>query len=137
MSRHVAPSRQLPLTDAVGDTGKFVGAILAEPDRYEGKKFCAATALYSMEEIVAAMSKVTGQTVVYRQISTEEFKKSLPLEASVADMFVECFDYQEKFGYYGPRTEELVAWAGEDARGGRRGLANFERYLEAHPLRPV
>ena len=38
----------MPLIDAVGDTGKFVGAILGEPDRYEGKVwiFGALVALF-------------------------------------------------------------------------------------------
>ena len=128
MARHTSPKTQLPFIDAVGDTGKFVGAILAEPDKYEGKTFCAATALYSWEEIAAIMSKATGKTVVYKQIPLEEFKKSLPFEA---DMFVEGFSYQEEFGYFGPDSKKLVAWAAENARG---RLSTLKEYLETHPL---
>jgi len=128
MARHTSPKTQLPFIDAVGDTGKFVGAILAEPDKYEGKTFCAATALYSWEEVVAIMSKATGKTVVYKQIPLEEFKKSIPFEA---DIFVEVFSYQEEFGYFGPDSKKLVAWAAENARG---RLSTFKEYLETHPL---
>ena len=128
MVRHISPKTQLPFIDAVGDTGQFVGAILAEPDKYEGKTFCAATALYSWEEIAAIMSKATGKTVVYKQIPLEEFKKSLPFEA---DMFVEGFSYQEEFGYFGPDSKKLVAWAAENARG---RLSTLKEYLETHPL---
>lgn len=128
MVRNIPPKTQIPLIDAVGDTGKFVGAILAEPDKYEGKTFCAATALYSLEEIVAIMSKATGQTVIYKQIPHEDFRKSLPFEP---DIFVEAFGYQEEFGYFGSDSEELVAWAAENARG---RLSTFEEFLEAHPL---
>ncbi|KAK3680809.1 hypothetical protein LTR37_021037 [Vermiconidia calcicola] len=57
---HVSPQTKFPLLAVVDDSGKFVGSILAEPDKYEGKKFCAATALYTLEEIAAIMSKVSG-----------------------------------------------------------------------------
>ena len=128
MARHNSPKAQLPLIDAVGDTGKFVGAILAEPDKYEGKTFCAATALYSLEEVAAIMSKATGKTVVYKQVPLEDFKKRLPF---AADIFVEAFSYSEEFGYFGPDSKKLVAWAAKNARG---RLSTFEEYLEAHPL---
>jgi uncharacterized protein YbjT (DUF2867 family) len=131
MSRPNSPKSQLPLIDAIGDTGKFVGAILAEPGKYEGKTFCAAAALYSLEEIVAIMSKTTGKTVVYKQISLEDFKKSMPLPPALLDVFVEGFSAQEDFGYWGPDTEKSVAWAAENARG---RLSTLEEYFEAHPL---
>lgn len=71
MTRHISPKAQLPLIDAVGDVGKFVGAVLAESDKYEGRRFCAATALYSMEEICATMSKASGKKVIYKQVPLE------------------------------------------------------------------
>ena len=111
------------MIDAVGDTGNFVGAILAEPDKYEGKTFCAATALYSPEEIAAIMSKVTGKTVIYKQVTLEDFKKSLSF---ALDIFVEGFSYQEEFDYFGLDSKKLVAWAAENARG---RLSTFEEYL--------
>jgi uncharacterized protein YbjT (DUF2867 family) len=129
MARANSPKAQLPLIDAVGDTGKFVGAILAEPDKYEGKTFCAAVALYSLEEIVAIVSKATGKAVVYQQIPLEHFKKSLP--SSMADIFVEYFSCIEELGYFGPDSKNLVAWAAKNARG---RLSTFEEYLKAHPL---
>ena len=128
LARHNSPNTQLPLIDAVGDTGKFVGAILAEPEKYQGKTFCAATALYSLEEVAAIMSKATGKTVIYKQIALEDFKKSLPFAPHI---FVEGFSFQEEFGYFGPDTKKLVAWAAKNARG---RLSTFEEYLEAHPL---
>lgn len=127
LARHTSPKTQLPFIDAVGDTGKFIGAILAEPDTYEGKTFCAAV-LYSWEEVAAIMSKATDKTVVYKQISVEEFKKSLPF---AADVYIEGFSYQEEFGSYGPDTKKLIAWAAENARG---RLSTLEEYFETHPL---
>ncbi|KAI1411875.1 NAD(P)-binding protein [Hypoxylon sp. FL1857] len=129
MARHFSPKTKWPLIDAVGDTGKFVGAILANPDKYEGKTFCAATALYTTEELIATISKATGKTVIFKQISRDDFKKTLPPE--MADTLADYFSYIEEFGYYGPDSEKLVAWAAANARG---RLHTFEEYLEMHPV---
>ena len=129
MSRHTSPKTRLPLIDAVGDGGKFVGAILAEPDKYEGKTFCAATTTYSMEEVCAIMSKVTGQTVVYKQIPVDEFRDSMPF---AQDMWVDVYSYYDEFGYFGPDTENLVTWAASNARG---RLSTLEEFLVAQPFK--
>ena len=128
IARHISSKTQFPLIDAVGDTGKFVGAILAEPDKYEGKTFCAAAGIYTLEEVIAIMSKATGKTIIYKQISLEDFKRSLPF---AADVFAEAYSFGEEYGYFGPNSEKLVAWAAKNARG---RLTTFEEYLEAHPL---
>lgn len=128
MACHNSPKARVPMIDAVGDTGKFVGAILAEPDKYESKTFCAATALYSFEEVAAIMSNAVGKTVIYKQIPLEDFKKSLSFGH---DIFPEAFSYPEEFGYFGPDSEKLVAWAALNARG---RLSTLEEYFEAHPL---
>ena len=127
--RNASPKMQMPLVDAVGDTGKFVGAILAEPDKYEGSTFYAATALYSIEKQASLISKATGKTVLAEEISDEAFKQGMP--SVMADLFCEFFRYIEEFGYFGPDEEKKVAWAVENARG---RLSTFEEYLEAHPL---
>jgi uncharacterized protein YbjT (DUF2867 family) len=132
ITRHVSPKSLVPLIDAVGDTGKFIGAILADPDKYEGKTFCSAVAFYSWEEIVAILSKATGKTIVYKQIPLEDFKESIP--SFVAEIFVEGFSFYAEFGYFGPDSEKLVAWAAGNARG---KLSTFEEYMEAHPLQLV
>ena len=128
IARHVSPHTQLPLIDTVGDTGKYVGAILAEPDKYEGKVFCAATALYSMEEIAQTICKASGKKVTYEQVSEDKFREGLP---PWGDMLIEMMLYQQDFGYYGPQTKELVAWAAENARG---KVNTFVQYLTKNPL---
>ena len=129
LARPVSGQTKLPYIDAVGDTGKFVGAILAEPDKYEGKVFCAAVALYTLEEIAAILSRATGKTVVYKQISLEEFKKGLPF---APDLFAEGYSFAVEFGgYFGPDSEKSVAWAAKNIRVGK--LTTLEEYLTAHP----
>ncbi|TGO31385.1 hypothetical protein BHYA_1336g00010 [Botrytis hyacinthi] len=129
LSRHVSSKMPFPLLDAVADAGKFVAAILAEPDRYQGNTFCAAAKIYTMEEIVAALSKSSGRNIVYEQVSEDTFKSGLSF---AAEMFAEYFSFCEEFGYWGPESEEKVAWAVENARG---KLATLEEFLEAHPYR--
>ena len=127
MTGVTAPTTRVPLIDVVGDTGKFVGAILEQPDRYAGHTFCAAAGLYSWEEITAAMSEATGKRVVYRRVEVEEFKKGFPFDAVVDGL---CS--VEEFGYWGNDDGKLITWAAENARG---KLSSLEEYLGAHPLR--
>lgn len=128
LTRHISAHTKFPFLDAVKNTGNFVGAILAEPEKYEGKTFCAAQGFYTLEEQAAIMSKTTGKTVVYKRISAEEFKNSLPF---MGDLFTEAFTALEELGYWGPGSEESVAWAIEHSRG---KLATLEEYFEENPL---
>ncbi|KAI6088861.1 hypothetical protein F4821DRAFT_233159 [Hypoxylon rubiginosum] len=128
ITRNVPSTALMPIVDAVGDSGKFVGAILADPDKYEGKLFCAAI-LYSWEEIVAAISKATGETIVFKQVSSEEFEESLP---GFQKMFTDAFRYQEEYGgFCGPESKKLIDWAAKNARG---KLTTFEEFLKTHPV---
>jgi hypothetical protein len=124
----MTPDTEMPLIDAIGDGGKWVGAILAEPDMYEGKTIYAATRMYSLIDMASALSKSTGKKVTYKQVSDEEFANSLP--DIVANLFVDYFGYINDYGYYGPGTAEKVEWAVKQARG---KLSTFEEFLEKHP----
>ena len=128
LGRHTSLGTQIAWIDVVGDLGKFVGAILAGPDKYEGKTFCAAVKLYTWPEVAEILTQTTGKKVEFKQISTEEWKDSLPF---LKDVFDEGFRYIEEFGEYGPDTEKLVAWAAENARG---KLTTMEEFFKAHPL---
>lgn len=129
IAHFVKPETQLPLIETVADSGKYVGAILAEPDKYEGKVFSAATALYTYTEVVEAMSKVTGKTVTYKQLPQEVFSSFLPPESK--DYLVDMFLWIQDYGYYGPQTVELVDWTAKQARG---KLTTLEEYLVKNPL---
>ena len=129
LANFVKPETMMPLIDTVADTGKYVGAILAEPDKYEGKVFAAATRLYSFDEIVSTMSRSTGKTVSYTRLPEQVWRGFLPPERSVnlGDMFV----FIEEYGYYGRQTKELVEWTAKQARG---KLTTLEEYLTKCPL---
>lgn len=129
LGRLQSANTPLPLIDITGDTGKFVGAILANPDKYEGKTFCAATKSYTIQEQADIMSKATGKTIKYFQMSEEMSRKVFPPNA--ADGLIQMMQYQEEFGYYGPDTDKLVQWAVDNARGSPN---TFEEYLRQNPL---
>lgn len=134
MYRNVSPQAKQPLIDTVSDIGKFVGAILAEPDEYEGMRFCCATATYTFEEIVAAMSKSTAKKIVYQQVGDEEFEKGIgfpPQMKVLGGIFTEAFKYGEEFEYFGPGQEEAITWAVENARG---KVTTLDEFLEANPF---
>lgn len=129
LARPVPSKVRLPYIYSVPDTGRFVGTILAEPDKYEGKRFCAAAALYSLEEIAAIISKSTGKTVIYKQIPLDDFKKSLPF---LPDLWTDGYLFAEEYGgYFGLETEKSVAWAVKNVSG---RLSTLEEYFGAHPL---
>lgn len=126
----VSPTTELPLVDTANDTGKYVGAILAQPELYEGKVFSAATRPYSLGEIARIMSQTSGKTVVYKQLPAEVFGGFMP-EGRGKEL-IQMMEYFQEFGYYGPKTAELVAWAAENARG---TVTTFEQYLARKPLK--
>jgi uncharacterized protein YbjT (DUF2867 family) len=124
-----APDDKLPLIDIAADTGKWIAAILAEPDKYEGKTIAAATDIYSQTEIVEAMSKTSGKTIRHIQIPLDQF------EGYLAESFriplSEMTQYCKEFGYFGANMEEEVSWAAAQARG---RLTTLEEYFKREPL---
>ncbi|KAF9927718.1 hypothetical protein BGZ67_007401 [Mortierella alpina] len=130
ISNIVSPQTKQPLIAVESDSGKYVGAILAEPDKYEGKVFSAATSVMSFQEMAETISKVTGKTIKYKQVPMEVFRGMLP--PAIATRYIKMFLFFQDFGYYGPQTEEFVAWTSKNARG---KLTTLEEFLAKNPLK--
>lgn len=107
----------------VTDTGKWVGAILADPDKYSGKFFAAAAELRTFDQVVAIMSRVTGQDVKYVQVPDDVYKGFLP--AHMREQVYEMWVLSREYGYYGSEMGKLVEWAKEQADGEVTGLEAF------------
>jgi uncharacterized protein YbjT (DUF2867 family) len=118
------PDTKVPLID-ITDTGKWVGAILAEPEKYAGKFLAAAEGLYTWPEACEVISKVTGKTVVYQQLPDEVFKGFLP--PGMSDALLEMWVLNRDYGYYGSEMEAEVKWAKEQAVGELTGLEEWLR----------
>lgn len=125
----VTPETELPLIDIAEDTGKYVGAILADLDRYEGKVLSAATKLTSMTEIAEQLSHAVGKTVNYKLLPVNIYRSFLP--PSAADQLVEMFLHIQDNGYYGPQSKEELQWTGQQAHG---KLTTFDQYLAKNPI---
>ena len=127
----VQPDTKFPLIDVEADTGKFVGAILADPDAFEGKVLSAATYLRSHAEVAEMMTRATGKTVKYVQIPRETMEGFMPtptMAKGLCDMFL----WMQDFGYYGEGTAEKVEWTAGRARG---TLTSLEEYFGREPLK--
>ncbi|KAF5024821.1 hypothetical protein F66182_3060 [Fusarium sp. NRRL 66182] len=113
---------KLPLID-ITDTGKWVGAVLADPDKYAGKRFAAAERCYTWDEMARILSSVTGKTVVHQKVPDDVFKSFIPevMRDQAFEMWALCRDY----GYYGANTEDEVDWAAKQARGKLTSLEEF------------
>jgi hypothetical protein len=125
-----SPDTKIPLIDIANDSGKWIAAILAEPEAYAGKSISCATKLYSQTEIVDIMSKSSGKTVKHIQIPVEQFESYIPEPMRM--MISEMSQYCKEFGYYGADMEEQLRWGAEQARG---KLTTFEEYLQTEPLK--
>jgi hypothetical protein len=125
----VSPDTKYPLIDVAGDTGKFVGAILAQPDKYAGKVLAGATRCYTTSEMADIMARSSGKKITYARIPKEAFAGFLP-EASRATL-LNMLSYFEEFGYYGPETEQLVKEGAQAARG---TPVELDEYLRREPL---
>lgn len=119
----VRPDTLIPYVD-VRDTGKWVGAILAEPEKYEGKFFAAGEGLYTLEDVCGIIAKVTGKTVRYERIPDEVFKGFLG--EGLREPLYQMWVFKRDYGYYGSEMKELVDWAKKQARG---HLTTFEEFL--------
>lgn len=125
--RNVPPTTKLPYVDASADTGKFVNAILADPAKFEGQTFYGVADFYTATEIAALLTKISGKTVLFKQLSDGDFAKSLPF---FGDLFAQGGAFQTKYGYFGPGVEEKVAWSIKNARG---KLTTLPEYFERNP----
>ena len=73
-------------------------ATLKHGDKLKNKQILAAAKYYTPDEIVDTFSKVSGKKAVFIQISSEQYKASLP--AAVAEEFLENQLFVEEPGYY-------------------------------------
>lgn len=105
---------QIPHID-ITDTGKWVGAILSDPEKYNGKFFAAAENMYTLPQMCETISKVTGKTVKYQQLPDEVVKGFFP--GKMKDALFEMWLLFRDYGYYGSDQKQQVQWAKEQAQG--------------------
>lgn len=124
------PDTEVPMID-INDTGKFIGAILENPDKFSEQFIAGAEGVYTVEEIVARIAKVTGKKITYHQASVEQFKENVPpFLKPFADVMNDFFQFIVEFGYYGPDLKKQVDQWSKQTRG---KLNTIEEYFEKNP----
>jgi hypothetical protein len=121
-SNVINPDTKVPLID-ITESGKWTGAILSDPDKYNGKFFAAAEGFYTFTQACDMMSKVSGKTITYHQLPDEVYKSFLP--PAMKEQYYEMWAFNRDYGYYGSNQEELVQWAKEQAKGKLTGLEEW------------
>lgn len=120
----ISGDTEVPFIEARADTGKFIGAILASPERYVGRTLCAATRMYSYNEAADIITRVTGRKAMYIQLSEEEWAGSV--DPTVSGSRVAMFKFIENPGYYGEESSEKVNWASKQVA---ERLTTFEEFV--------
>lgn len=123
------PDTQVPLIDIAADSGKYVAAILADPEGFEGKTMWAGTKLYTLDEVAEVISAKTGKTVKFQQLPEDVWKGFLP--EVIREHYAAMMTWYRDYGYFGPEMKERVEWTAARARG---KLTTFEEYLERCPM---
>lgn len=124
IENYVPGDAKVPFVN-VTEMGKWVGAILAEPDRYAGTFSAAAAELLTFDEVARILARATGESVGYVQVSDEVFKGFLPegMREELYGMWVLSRDY----GYCGKDMQRLVEWAKVQVDGEVTGLKPWLR----------
>ncbi|CAL5871265.1 uncharacterized protein PFLUO_LOCUS5513 [Penicillium psychrofluorescens] len=125
----ISPDAPMPLIETVKDGGKYVGAILANPDKYAGSMFFAATAMYSYREIAEIITRVTGKKTIYTQIPLEQWVSYLPPGSGKA--MTEMMRWVESPGCFGPQSKEKVDLTVQQVK---TKLTTFEEFVAAHDI---
>ncbi|KAL9039863.1 MAG: hypothetical protein Q9214_004705 [Letrouitia sp. 1 TL-2023] len=106
-SMNAKPDTLLPLID-ISDTGKYLAPILLEPEKHHHRTFTAATAFYSLQQIVETWSQVTGRIVTFvpkpaGSVSAGMTPEMIKVQNESAGLIK---DYQ----YYGPTGPKDLEW---------------------------
>ena len=86
---------EIPLIDAANDTGKWVVSILSHPSEALGRHFLEAAGWYTIDDICATFTKVTGKVILFQQVSESVF------EASSGKELCEAWILLRDYAYFG------------------------------------
>lgn len=121
----VGKDAKIPLIDIERDSGTYVSKLLV--DGGAGETLYAAGGMYSWEEIVGIISRVSGKDVRYVQIPEDVFAGFMPPEQGMRT--VNMMTFTAEVGYFGPGTEELVRESNERVDG---KVTRFEEFAEKY-----
>lgn len=92
----------------IRDAGKFIVPALLDPDKYNGKRFTAATAFYTPAEMVEVWKKVTGKEIKIGQASNGAWDPGFPPD--LLEMLKEVSRLISEYECYGPTGQADLDW---------------------------
>ncbi|KAK8069335.1 hypothetical protein PG994_005951 [Apiospora phragmitis] len=103
-----SPTTRTALIDT-RDTGKFLAPVLADPDKYHGKRLTCATAFYTPVEMAETWSMVLGKTMELQQV-TEADSNTVPFTEEQKKVIKDASMLMTKYEYFGPTDNDDIAW---------------------------
>ncbi len=100
-------SGRCPLID-IRDAGKFIVPALLDPNKYNGKRFTAATAFYTPAQMVESWKKVTGKEIQLGEASDGAWGQGFPPD--LLEMLKEVRGLISEYECYGPTGQDDLEW---------------------------
>ncbi|KAJ7482197.1 NAD(P)-binding protein [Mycena galericulata] len=103
----VEPTTVVPIIDAAHDYGLYVRQVLELPVFPDGSEVLTSGENIMAKDIAQQLSEVTGNKVVFKQISTDQFGakiKAIGLPPYIVQDMSEAFPAFGEYGYYGPKA---------------------------------
>jgi len=116
------PETELPLID-IRDSGCWTGAMLEDPDKFNGKTVFASSGCVSVREITETASRLTGKRFVHEKVADEVMKGYLPEGAR--EMLWEMQVFFREYGYFGPEQTRFVEEGLEGVLGKPKSWEEF------------
>ncbi|KAJ7657808.1 NAD(P)-binding protein [Mycena polygramma] len=98
------PTMVVPLIDIEHDYGLFVREVLERPVFPDGAEVYTTSEDITAEEMARQLSEGTGKTVVFKQITIEEWSKAfeaLGMPPVIVTEIIDGFRFFDEVGYYG------------------------------------
>ncbi|PWY91795.1 hscarg dehydrogenase [Aspergillus sclerotioniger CBS 115572] len=112
--------KKLPMVDAAGDMGAFVVPLLMGEERTY-----AASGVWSFNEMVEVIRRVSGRKVRYERMDEEVYAGFMP--GQMGPKVVEMLRFYDEVGYYGGDEEGKVR---ETLEVVERKVSSFEEFAE-------
>ncbi|KAL4779791.1 hypothetical protein BJX76DRAFT_364947 [Aspergillus varians] len=122
------PEAQIPMFDAVGDSGAYLVPVLEDVGGSKGRVVYAASGMYSFAEIARIIGRVSGEDVKYVQLPYDVYQGFMHEDQGAR--MVAMMRFFDNPGYYGPGTGEKVAETRELVKASGGKLASFEEFAD-------
>ncbi|KAF7371063.1 NmrA domain-containing protein [Mycena sanguinolenta] len=115
----IRPDTVLPIIDIEHDYGLYVRRVLEQPVFPDGEAVYTTSENITVAEMARQLAETTGKTVVYKQISVEEWTRSfaaMGMPPKISNEIIDGFFFFDEFGYYGGQPTASKEGLGKKTR---------------------